>query len=219
MKHEIMAKPDFPIIRVSLDTNESIQAEAGAMVAMSSNIEIETKAKGGILSSAKRSFLGRESFFQNKFIAKDAPGEVYLTSSTPGDIFYRKLNREDLILNTDAYVASDPSIELDIKWMGLKGFLSGEGLFCLKLSGDGDLFFSSFGAIDEINISGDYIVDTGHIVGFETSLDFSIEKVGGLKSLFLSGVGIIAKFQGQGKLYLQTRFAFWVNWRRVQSSK
>jgi uncharacterized protein (AIM24 family) len=58
-------------------------------------------------------------------------------------------------------------------------------------------------------------VDTGHIVGFEPGLTFNVRKVGGLKSLFLSGEGLVCDFSGKGKLYLQTRkptgFVHWVN--------
>ncbi len=100
---------------------------------------------------------------------------------------------------------------------------SGEGLFFLKASGTGELFFSSFGAIHKVQVQGEYIVDTGHIVAFEPSLSFKLEKVGGLKSLFLSGEGLVCRFSGSGTLYVQTRnqnsFAAWANqFRRVQTS-
>lgn len=221
MQHEILAKPDFPIIKVNLDEGDTIQAETGAMVAMSQNVKIKTAAKGGILKSAKRAVMGGESFFQNTFSSEGGPGELYLTSATMGDISHRQLNNEELILSTGAYVAGSTDLVVDSKWGGFKALFSGEGLFFLKVSGTGDLFFSSFGAIHEVDISGDYIVDTGHIVGFETSLNYKIEKVGGLKSLFLSGEGIVCRFSGSGKLYLQTRnqgaFAFWANqWRRTE---
>lgn len=96
-------------------------------------------------------------------------------------------------------------------------------MFFLKVSGTGDLFFSSFGAIRTIDVNGQYVVDTGHIVGFEGTLDYTIQKVGGLKSLFLSGEGLVAVFSGSGKLYIQSRnqnsFVSWANqWRRVEKS-
>ncbi len=146
-----------------------------------------------------------------------------MTSATQGDIEYRKMNGEDLILSRGAYVAGSESITIDSKWGGFKGFFSGEGLFFLKVGGTGDLFFSSFGAIHTIDVNGQYVVDTGHIVGFEGTLDYTIQKVGGLKSLFLSGEGLVAVFSGSGKLYIQSRnqnsFVSWANqWRRVEKS-
>ncbi|AOP34241.1 TIGR00266 family protein [Leptospira tipperaryensis] len=223
MKHEILLKPDFPIIQVELENGETIRAESGAMVAMSPTVKMATKAEGGIWASAKRALLSGESFFQNTFKSEGGTGTLFLTSQTQGDIEYRKMKGEELILSRGAYVAGSESLVIDSKWGGFKGFFSGEGLFFLKVSGAGDLFFSSFGAIHTIEVNGQYTVDTGHIVGFEGTLNYTIQKVGGLKSLFLSGEGLVAVFSGSGKLYIQSRnqnaFAGWANqWRRVEKS-
>ena len=68
--------------------------EAGSMIAMSGNIELETsthqKGKGGILSGIKRMFAG-ESFFLNHYKTKSEPGEVWLAPTLPGDMKYIKL--------------------------------------------------------------------------------------------------------------------------------
>ncbi|PJZ52615.1 TIGR00266 family protein [Leptospira adleri] len=223
MKHEILLKPDFPIVQVELENGETIRAESGAMVAMSPTVKMTTKAEGGIWASAKRALLSGESFFQNTFKSEGGTGTLFLTSQTQGDIEYRKMKGEELILSRGAYVAGSESLAIDSKWGGFKGFFSGEGLFFLKVSGAGDLFFSSFGAIHTIEVNGQYTVDTGHIVGFEGTLNYTIQKVGGLKSLFLSGEGLVAVFSGTGKLYIQSRnqnaFAGWANqWRRVEKS-
>ncbi len=221
MKYEILGKPDFPCVKVSLDANESIVAESGAMISMTSNIELKASAKGGLFGAAKRSLLGGESFFQSTFTSRDSSGEIYFTSGTTGDIEAVELHGNELIMSTGAYVCGSPEIEIDSKWAGFKGFFGGEGLFFLKASGNGILFFSSFGAVKKIDIQGEYIVDTGHIVAFDSSLQYNIEKVGGLKSLFLSGEGLVCRFSGTGSLYIQTRnqnsFTAWANqFRRVE---
>lgn len=223
MKYEILGKPDFPCVKINLNADESIVAESGAMVAMSSNIEIKTEARGGVFQSLKRSVLGGESFFVNTFTAKGSPGEIYLTSSTTGDIEAIELSDNELVMSKSAFVCSSQGVSIDSKWGGFKAFFGGEGLFFLKASGSGTLFFSSFGAIHQMQLQGDYIVDTGHIVAFDPSLSFSIEKVGGLKSLFLSGEGLVCHFRGTGRLWLQTRnqnsFVAWADqFRRVQTS-
>lgn len=122
MKHEILLKPDFPIVQVQLEDGESIRAESGAMVAMSPSIKMVTKAEGGIWASAKRALLSGESFFQNTFKAESGKGMIFLTSATQGDIEYRKMNGEDLILSRGAYVAGSESLLIDSKWGGFKGF-------------------------------------------------------------------------------------------------
>jgi len=222
MKHEIIGKPDFPVVKIILDKNESVAAEAGAMVSMTKNIAIETSARGGIFSSMKRMVFSGESFFQNKFTAKDGSGEVIFAPETMGDLHFRNLNDETLILSRGSYVCGSVDLKIESQWGGFKSLFGGEGLMFQKVSGKGNLFFSSFGAIDEIDVKGEYVVDNGHIVGFEPALDFNIEKVGGLKSLFLSGEGFVCHFRGHGKVYLQSRnhssFAVWADgWRKVEN--
>ncbi len=223
MNYDITSRPDFSCIKIELQDGERIMAEAGAMIAMSPAIHIQTSARGGAFGSLKRSFLGGESFFMNTFTAEGASGEIYFSPPTSGDAWSLDIDNHAYILSTGAYICSTPGIELDSKWGGARAFFSGEGLFFLKAAGNGTLFFSSFGAIHEIDVTGEYIVDTGHIVAFEESLQYNIEKVGGLKSLFLSGEGLVCRFTGNGRLYVQTRnqnsFAAWANqFRRVKRS-
>ncbi|MDH4199860.1 MAG: TIGR00266 family protein [Spirochaetia bacterium] len=222
MKHEIIGKPDFPVVKIYLEHNESILAESGAMVSMTSGITIETRARGGVFSSLKRMVMSGESFFQNKFTATNGSGEIIFAPDTMGDVHFKKMSSEDIILSRGAYIAGSPDLVIDSKWGGFKSMFGGEGILFLKVSGTGALFFSSFGAIDEIDVRGECIIDNGHIVGFEPTLDFTIEKLGGIKSLFLSGEGFVCRFRGSGKLYMQTRnhssFAAWADgWRKVES--
>jgi uncharacterized protein (TIGR00266 family) len=97
------------------------------------------------------------------------------------------------------------------------------GLFLLKAIGPGTVFVASYGAIYKKQCDGEYIVDTDHIVAFEDSVSYGITKVGGIKSLFLGGEGLVAKFSGTGMIYAQTRSpsslaAFLHPFRRVQSN-
>ena len=211
----ISSAPDYAMAEVALAAGEKIVVEAGAMAAMSPNLSMETKARGGILASLKRSALGGESFFINTYTAEGSPGQLYLSPGPPGDLRHIQLRGEEFYIQSGSYVASGPGVNLDTKWGGYKLFFGGEGLFILKATGSGDLIFNSFGAIHEVDVDGHYTVDTGHIVAFESGLQFNVRKVGGLKSLFLSGEGLVCDFSGKGKLYLQTRkptgFVHWLN--------
>ena len=98
------------------------------------------------------------------------------------------------------------SVEVESKWQGLtKGFFSGESLFLIRAKGQGDLWFNTYGAMIEIDVKGDYVVDTGNIVAFTDGLDYKVSKVGGYKSLFFSGEGFVCRFSGEGKVWIQTR--------------
>ena len=88
----------------------------------------------------------------------------------------------------------------------LKVFFSGESLFLLKASGEGDFWFSSYGAIIEIPVEGNYIVDTGYIVAFEDTLNYNVEMINGLswknlKTGILGGEGLVCRFTGEGSLW------------------
>ena len=96
-------------------------------------------------------------------------------------------------------------IEIDTKWGGAKSFFAGEGLFLLKIDGRGNVFLSSFGGVECIDVDGSLEVDTGHIVAFEDSLDFTVSKAGSIKATLLSGEGLVAEFKGYGKVWIQTR--------------
>ncbi|MEM4945375.1 MAG: TIGR00266 family protein [Archaeoglobaceae archaeon] len=210
MKHRILSRPSYSLLELELDNNEEVFAESGAMVYMR-NVEISPEMKGGLFGGLKRSILGGESFLVNRFISR-GKGLLGLAPSYNGDIAYIKLSGK-LYAQSGAFLASSPSIDIDIKWGGAKTFFAGEGLFLLKLEGSGDLFLSSFGGIEEINIDGSLSVDTGHIVAFEETLDFKIRKAGGLKATLLSGEGLVAEFNGKGKVWIQTRsIAEYIGW-------
>jgi len=65
---------------------------------------------------------------------------------------------------------------------------------------------NAFGAIETLDLDGELIVDTGHLVAFDDGIDYSIDKAGGgwIQS-FLSGEGLVLRMRGRGKLYIQSR--------------
>jgi uncharacterized protein (TIGR00266 family) len=214
MQSEILYHSAYALLKAELEPGEEIQAEAGAMVSMSSNVEITTKARGGFLSGLKRAVLGGESFFINTFTCARGRGEVTFAPSLPGDLMHVPMDGGTLLVQSGSYIASTPGIEIDTAWGGARGFFSGEGLFLLKCSGHGDLFVSSYGAIHGLELPGaeSYVVDTGHMVAFEGSVSYKVRPVGGLKQTFFSGEGLVCDFSGPGRLYIQTRsFQSFVN--------
>ncbi len=205
MQYEILYKPAYTLLEVKMEAGERIEAESGAMVYMSPGIDIVTKTKGGVLGALTRGILGGESFFTNTFSAR-SKGVVGLAPPYQGDIAHHSLRGETLYIQNGSYMASSPELSLDTKWGGAKSFFSREGFFLLKMSGTGDAFISSFGAIHEVKLKNEsFTIDTGHMVAFTEGLDYSVKKVGGLKSTLFSGEGLVAEFRGTGTLYLQTR--------------
>lgn len=158
--------------------------------------------------------LGGESLFLSEFTAEGKAAELYLSPGVPGDIQHYRVNSScNLMVQSSGFIACSPTVEIDTKFQGFKGFFSGESLFLLKASGDGDFWFSSYGAILEIPVEGDYVVDTGYIVAFEDTLNYNVEMIGGLswrqlKTGIFGGEGLVCRFSGQGRLWIQSRNLF-----------
>ncbi len=207
MQTEILYRPSYSLAVVKLNPNETLQVEGGAMVSMTPDLKLETKAKGGILKSLARSVLGGESFFMNTYTAPSEGGEITLAPALPGDVQVMELQNEVLMVQSGSYVASSQGINVDTKWGGAKTFFGSEGLIMLKVSGTGTLIVSSYGAIHPVELAAGqkYVVDTGHLVTFEDRLDFKVQKVAGWKSTLFSGEGLVVELTGPGKLTLQTR--------------
>ena len=208
MDIEIEYRPGNSIAAVQLASNESFTAEGGAMVSMTAGVQMTTtthkKSKGGILKAAKR-LLSGESFFLNHYTAGPSGGEVILAATLPGDMQQYDLDNERLIVQGGSYVASSPDIDIDLGWQGFKSLLSGENMFWLNISGKGKVVFNSFGMIYPIQVNGEYIVDTGHIVAFNETLEFTLSKAGkSWVSSFLGGEGLVCKFHGRGTVWCQS---------------
>ena len=224
MKVEVRYQPAFALAIVTLDSGEKVKTEAGAMVAMSPTLDMETAASGGFLKSISRSMFGGESFFMNTYTAAKAGDTIALAPPLPGDIAVIELNNESLLVQSGSYLASSEGIQIDTKWGGAKTFFGSEGLIMLRISGTGTLIVSSYGAIHAIELAAgqDYVVDTGHLVTFTENIKYNIKKVAGWKSTLFSGEGLVAHLYGPGKMNLQSRsqdsFLSWLIPRIPQKS-
>ena len=209
-EYTIAGRPDFSLLTVQLPVDRSIKVEAAAMAAMDTNVNMKTQFRGG---------LGRlvtgENIFVNEFTAEGGPAEVLIAPAAPGDLEHVYLDNNTIFLQSKAFVASGLGVAVETKWQGmLKGFFSGAGLFLLRCSGVGDLFFNAFGALNSFEIDGTHVVDNGHVVAFTEGLEYEIDVIAGYKSFFFSGEGLVCRFRGHGRVWVQTRqlpaFAAWM---------
>jgi uncharacterized protein (TIGR00266 family) len=207
MKTEILYQPAFALARCTIEHGEQIRAEAGAMVAMSSNIELKTSATGGMLKSLKRTVLGGESFFMNTFQAGNGPGDVLFGAALPGDVAILDIHQGPMLVQSGAFLASEMDVNVDTKFGGGRGFFASGSLFMLRLEGQGQAVIASYGALHELRLDAGqrYTIDTGHVVGFDASMPYNVRRVGGLKSTLFSGEGLVIDIEGPGAVMLQTR--------------
>ena len=123
----------------------------------------------------------------------------------PGSVMHHDLASGTIILTAGAFLGCSPDVTLRTRFGGFRYLFSGEGAFFLEASGSGDLFFNTYGSVVEKEVDGELTVDTGHVVGWDPSLEYRIGGMGGLKQTLFSGEGLVIKFSGRGKIYLQTR--------------
>lgn len=212
MEVDILHQPDSAVALIHMDPREEMIAEAGAMVAMSGSIQANTTLRkgkgGGVFGGLKRLLVG-ESLFLSTFRSGDQSGELYLAPRLMGDILPYSLGvgSPGLVVQSTSYLASTPQVQVDIGVKGLKSLFAGQSIFWLTIDGSGLVLLNSFGAIYEVLVKDEYIVDTGHIVAFEKTLDFTITKAGSSwvgAVLGIGGEGLVCRFKGRGKIFCQT---------------
>ena len=210
MRTNIEFGPSYSLLTVFLEPGETIRAEPGAMVSQQ-DVEMRTGIGGGVFGAARR-ILGGESFLMNSFTGGPQGGWVCLAPPTPGDIrSFEVLPGSDLFIQSGSFLACSGGVEVDSRFQGFRGFFSGEKLFFLRAyaeDGPGEVFYNSYGAIRELELEPGHelVVDTGHLVAFTEGLEYSIGKVGGLRSLVLGGEGLVMRFQAGdgGRVWIQT---------------
>jgi uncharacterized protein (TIGR00266 family) len=210
MEYEITNRPADALVEVALEQGEGIVAEPGAMVSYSDGIGIDTGAgtsgAGGLLGTVKNAVLSDESLTHNRFHAERARS-VTLTSQLPGDVADVAVGRGAVNAQSGSYIAAGPAVEVDTELGGWDTLRAGEGLTTLQLRGEGPAFLSAFGGLKTVEVTAGepYTVDTGHLVAWDDGLEMDVHRPGGLKSTVFSEEGKVAEFDGDGRVWLQTR--------------
>lgn len=221
--HEIDYKiigHDVQLVEVELDPGETIIAEAGAMLYMEEGIQFTARMGDGsnpnagffdkLMSAGSRLITG-ESLFLTHFTNHGwGKSRVAFAAPYPGTIIPMDLARMGgrIIVQRDAFLCAALGTKISITFnrrLGA-GFFGGEGFILQQLEGDGKAFVHAGGTVIERQMNNEILrVDTGCIVGFEPSIDYSIEQAGSLRSMVFGGEGIfLATLRGSGKVWLQS---------------
>ncbi len=209
MNVELRHNPSFAAARISLDPNEQIRAESGAMMATSSGVSVQSSTQGGVLKGLKRSVLGGESLFVTTYTAPSSGGWVDVAHHLAGDIVVAGVTPNGpMSVTKGSWLASSVTVELDTKWGGFKNLVGGEGGFLVRASGQGTILLACYGALDTVELgAGESVtIDTGHVVAFGETVTSQIRKVtGGVIQTLKSGEGLVFDFTGPGWVMTQTR--------------
>ena len=208
-KYEILGG-NLPVVVCELSAGESMITESGSMSWMSPNMKMETISGGGMKKMFGRLMSG-DSMFQNRYTAEGADGMIAFASSFPGAIKALEIsNGHSMIVQKSAFLASEEGVELSMhfqKKLG-KGIFGGEGFILQELVGAGMAFLEVDGDVVVKDLQpGEVIkVDTGNVVAFSKGMNYEIERIKGLKNIFLGGEGLfLTKLTGPGRVILQTQ--------------
>ena len=212
---------EMQYVEIELDPNEGVIAEAGSLMMMETEINMETifgdgskKDQGfmGKLWGAGKRLLTGESLFMTAYYntAYDKR-KVSFASPYPGKIIPIDLSKQGgkFVCQKDAFLCAAKGVSVGIEFskkLG-RGLFGGEGFIMQKLEGDGMAFVHAGGttAVKELKPGEKLKVDTGCIIGFDQTVDYDIEFVGGIKNTIFGGEGLFfASLTGPGTVYIQS---------------
>jgi len=221
--HEVDYKihgDDLQLVEIVLDPEETVIAEAGAMIYMEDGIAFETRfgdgssdqgLMGKFFSAGKRMLTGESLFITHFTNESDAIRKVAFAAPVPGKIVpldMSTLPGNVIQCQKDAFLCAAKGTRLEValtKKLGA-GFFGGEGFILQELHGDGMAFFSAGGTVVAKQLNNESLrVDTGCLVAFTEGIDYSVQAAGGLKSMMFGGEGIfLATLRGTGTVWLQS---------------
>ena len=145
------------------------------------------------------------------YTCDEGTGMVSFCMESPGRIVEFDFDKRNnpVICQRDAFMVADNSVNLSThftKRLGA-GFFGGEGFFLQKLEGSGKAFLELPGEITEYDLKeGQALkVDPGYIGAFEEGVNYSINRVKGVKNMLFGGEGLfLATLEGPGKVWLQS---------------
>ena len=221
--HEIdyrLIGDDMQAVIVTLDPQETVVAEAGAMMYMQDDIAMNTTLDptgrssglfGRLMSGAKRALAG-DSFFVTTFTNEGrSRRDVAFAAPYPGKILPLDLKNWGgrVIAQKDSFLCAAFGVEISIAFnrrIGA-GFFGGEGFILQKIEGDGLAFLHASGTLAEAKLApGESLrVDTGCLVAMEETVGYDIQMVPGIKTALFGGEGLFfVHLTGPGKVVLQT---------------
>jgi uncharacterized protein (TIGR00266 family) len=201
-----------PMLTITLDPGEAVQAEAGTMVMMDQDIEMSTEMPGGLLGGLFRKVSG-ETFFMTFFTNQgDGRSTVSFASPMPGQIKPIDLTQVggSFLCQRDAYLCSARGVDISIALTKRlsSGLFGGEGLILQKLEGDGMAFVAAGGTLIERTLAAgeSLTIDTGCLVGFSGDCDYEMIFQKGIKNLIFGGEGMfLTRVTGPGIAIVQTQ--------------
>jgi uncharacterized protein (TIGR00266 family) len=216
MEYTLQGSDTFPIVVLPLTAGQSVQIESGAMIYHNGDVTLTGKMNsngkkglGGLMCAIGRSVTSGESFFITTATGTAAGGELGIAPGNPGAIKALTLDAaHQWYLNTGAFLAGEATTSYSMVSQHVGGALFGGtgGFFIMHTAGAGEMLVSAYGDMLALDLDGthDYVVDNSHVVAWADTLDYHIEAASGVLG-FTTGEGLVNRFSGRGRVYIQTR--------------
>ena len=207
MQYQIQGQP-YPVVILTVEQEEAVCCQKGAMAWMTPNMEMQTKG-GGIGKMFSRALTG-ESMFQNEYTAKGGPGMIAFASALPGEIMPIQVTPDKpIVAQKSAFLASERGVSFELFFQKrlAGGFFGGEGFLMQKFSGNGMLFLEIDGSMVAYDLAPgqSMMVDTGNLAAMESTCTLDVQTVKGVGNVLLGGEGLFnTKVTGPGRIWLQT---------------
>ena len=200
---------NLQLVTIEIEPGEKMFAEAGSMVYMSANINMEAKMRGGFLKGIGRKFAG-ETMFLTEFTSAGGKSLVSFGGNAPGTIKPIEITEgREFLVQKDAFLVAEDKVDISVAFQKRLGaaFFGGEGFILERLSGKGTVFIHACGDFVEFDLKPDQVmkVDTGSVVGWDGTVTYDIQRVKGIKTMFFGGEGIfLTTLKGPGKILIQS---------------
>jgi uncharacterized protein (TIGR00266 family) len=197
-------------VHVELAPGESVYCQTHAMAWMTPDILMATNTGGGMLAGIKRSLTGG-SFFISTYTAQGPrTGKIVFASRFPGHVLPFRLGPgESLLCRKETFLVAESSVTFSIAFQQKLGaaFFGGEGFILQRVTGPGTVWLDLSGEVctEELGPGQTLLVHAGHVGIITPSVQFSIQRVKGLRNMVFGGEGIfLATLTGPGKAWLQS---------------
>lgn len=199
------------IVTVTLEPNQVLRAESGAMMYMTENVTINTTTGGGLSEGFKRMLTGQNFFISDYTYEGEAgtTGTVALGTDFPSRII--RLNVEEyggkLVCQQGALLCCSHTIDINMEFTKSMsgGFFGGEGFILQALTGEGDVFLKAGGTLirRDLEPGEELRISSGCLVGFSEGIDYDVQMVKGFQNVIAGGEGLfMTTLTGPGVVWL-----------------
>lgn len=212
MRNQIVGTT-MPVLEFVLDPNDSIISEAGQLSWMGSAIQMTTHTQfaggGGVLGALKR-VVGGGTLFMTEYRAVGRPGELAFATKLPGHIVPVEVGPgHEYMIHRHGFLCATPQVQIGVGFQQSlgAGVFGGSGFVLQRVGGQGTAWIELSGEliVKDLQPGETLRVHPGHVGAFQSSVNFQITTVPGIKNLIFGGDGIfLASLTGPGRVWLQT---------------